>query len=183
MLRIEEPAVDLCPFEEVIRAGRHETPRLTCDTTPLEELSKKYPEAFDITLSNAVFEHLYHPPKALESLHRAMRPGSAGFHQVDFRDHRDFSKPLEYLLLDEFSFHDLMEERHCECGNRIRPDEMLSLFRHVGFAAVEFHPNMWAAPEYLSDFVPRLRNSGFSPYADISLDRMQVISGRFIVTR
>lgn len=183
LLQREEPSVDLRAFEEVISTGKHETSQLSCDTTPLETLAEKYPEAFDITLSNAVFEHLYHPMKALTSLHRATRPGGSGFHQVDFRDHRDFSKPLEYLQLDEFSFHEMLEERHCECGNRIRPDEMLALFRHVGFDAVEFFPNMWAAPEYLADFIPRLRASSFSPYADISSDRLQVISGRFVVSR
>lgn len=183
MLRAEEPSVDLQPLEDVINGSKHEVGRLFCDTTPLEKLAEKYPEAFDITLSNAVFEHLYHPRKALDSLRRATRMGGMGFHQVDFRDHRDFSRPLEYLLLDEFSFHEMLEERHCECGNRIRPDEMLALFRDVGFDDVEFIPNMWAPQEYLLDFVPRLKAAGFSPYADISLDRLQVISGRFVVKR
>ncbi|NDC49220.1 MAG: methyltransferase domain-containing protein [Micrococcales bacterium] len=182
MLRSEDPDADMSPFEEVISGGRHETTRLYCDKTPLENLAEKRLEAFDITLSNAVFEHLYHPLKALSSLRRVTRKGGMGFHQVDFRDHRDFSRPLEYLLLDELTFLEIMEEQHYKCGNRIRPDEMEALFRYVGFGEVEFFPNMWARSEYLLDLVPRLRAARFSPYADISVDRLQVISGRFVVS-
>lgn len=174
---------DIQPIRDVVDAGGYQTSRLKCDKNALEDLATHYPDTFDITLSNAVFEHLYHPLKALNSLYLSMKHGGIGLHQVDFRDHRDFSKPLEYLLFDEFSFHEMLRERHCECGNRIRPDEMHAMFEHIGFNKVEFTPNMWADKEYQKDLLPRLRGAKFSPYADIATERLNVISGRFLIIR
>ena len=95
--------------------------------------------------------------QALRSLAGISARESVGLHQVDFRDHRDFSRPLEYLLLDEFSFHELLQGCHAECGNRVRPDAMEAMFREAGFRSSVFHPNMWAEQAYLSEFLPRLR--------------------------
>jgi SAM-dependent methyltransferase len=71
---------------------------------PAEHLAEATTERFDVTLSNAVLEHVFDPLRAAVNLHRVTAPGGIGFHQVDFRDHRDFTRPLEYLLLDEFSY-------------------------------------------------------------------------------
>jgi hypothetical protein len=100
-------------------------------------------------------------------------------HQVDCRDHRDFSRPLEYLLLDEFSFHELLTERNAEFGNRIRPDELLAMFDENDFDEVELSPNMWAENDYLEEFVPRLRAARSSPYSDINVERLRPICGLF----
>ena len=183
MVKSDDPTANTKSFVDCIEAQAHISTTLSCEAGALEELATKHPEEFDITLSNAVFEHLYHPLAGLRSLHDSMAPNSVGYHQVDFRDHRDFSMPLEYLLLDEFSFHALMEERHCECGNRVRPHEMQMMFDLAGFSQVRFEANMFAEQHYLDDFLPRLRQSRISPYFDLDSRYLDAISGRFEIVK
>jgi hypothetical protein len=183
LLLKESSAVNISPLRTVLERGSHITPELRSEACALEELAERYPCTFDISLSNAVFEHLYHPLQAFNSLYSCMSQGSRGYHQVDFRDHRDFTKPLEYLLIDEFSFHVMMRDRHCECGNRLRPHQMRSMFENAGFSQVEFYPNMWAEPTYLEDFIPRLRASGMSSYSHLDTDLLKIVSGRFVVVK
>ena len=61
-----------------------------------------------------------------------------GLHQVDFRDHRSYDRPLEYLLMDEFSFVELLQQERGGCGNRLRPHQMDGLFRRAGFSEHRF---------------------------------------------
>jgi hypothetical protein len=178
----DEGWLDTEPLDKCAAAGRHVADFLTTIECPLEQLGDVAPLRFDFTLSNAVLEHVYHPLLAIRSLALVSRPGSLGLHQVDCRDHRDFSRPLEYLLLDEFSFHALLTQTHTECGNRIRPDELLAMFDESDFDKVEFLPNMWADDKYLEEFVPRLRAARSSPYSDIHVERLRPISGLFKLT-
>jgi hypothetical protein len=183
LLKSGDSETDVEALERCVAERRHAPQALALIETPLETLSQAAGERFDLTLSNAVLEHLYHPMQALRSLAAISAPNSVGLHQVDFRDHRDFSRPLEYLLLDEFSFHELLQGCHAECGNRVRPDAMHSMFSGAGFASVDFSPNIWADDAYLADFVPRLRAAKASPYAGADERNLHVVSGRFTVRR
>jgi hypothetical protein len=116
LVRNDEYDADTEPLDKSATAGRHLQHFLTLIETPLERLGETAALCFDLTLSNAVLEHVYHPLLAIRSLANISRHGSLGLHQVDCRDHRDFSRPLEYLLLDEFSFHVLLKDSHSECG-------------------------------------------------------------------
>lgn len=51
----------------------------------------------DFALSNAVFEHIKEPDKAIEEIARTLIPGGHTMHRVDLRDHSDFSNPLGFL--------------------------------------------------------------------------------------
>jgi SAM-dependent methyltransferase len=179
LLRDEEDWIDTEPLDRCAAANQHLTKYVTPIEVPLEKLGDVTGARFDFTLSNAVLEHVYHPRLAIRNLAQVSRPGSVGLHQVDCRDHRDFSRPLEYLLLDEFSFHELLTERNAEFGNRIRPDELLAMFDENDFDEVELSPNMWAENDYLEEFVPRLRAARSSPYSDIDVERLRPICGLF----
>lgn len=100
----------------------------------LEDMSRSLePNLVDITLSNAVFEHLFDVPAAYRQLARLMSPGAYGIHQIDHRDHRDFTRPWEFLLLSESEFRQMFQDRHGECGNRTPLDTMVSIFKTSGF--------------------------------------------------
>ena len=49
---------------------------------------------------NAVFEHIEDPEGAIRDISRTLTPGGHTMHRVDLRDHRDFSKPLDFLKPD-----------------------------------------------------------------------------------
>jgi hypothetical protein len=140
-------------------------------------------ESVDVVFSNAVVEHLYDPLTAFGALHRMTRPGGVGLHQVDFRDHRDFARPLEFLLAEEEEFCTLFGRSHGQVGNRLRPDETADAFRTAGFLVVSFLPNDFVDPEYLKTFVPRLRAATASRFRDRGADRLRTAAGFFRVRK
>jgi SAM-dependent methyltransferase len=150
--------------------------------SPAEHLEGLADESIDIVLSNAVLEHAEDPARVARELYRITRSGGAGVHQVDFRDHRDFSRPLEYLLLGVDAFEAMFAERHGECGRQIRHYEMRSLFEAVGFSVTGFDANWIAQDDYLDDFLPRLRASQ-SVYRNAPRNELRTISGRFFLNK
>jgi SAM-dependent methyltransferase len=179
----ELPGADTGPLDECLASRSHAPGAIECVEMPLERFAERFAGEFDLVFSNAVLEHVYDPAVAAQSLFAIMRRGGRGYHQVDFRDHRDFARPLEYLLPDNASFQKLLEECHCECGNRIRPHELEEMFRRAGFPSPAFRPNMWADPGYLDGFLPRLRAASQSPYASIERAKLEVVSGQFELAR
>jgi len=181
LLTVDYPNINTSPITDCIKNISHKTQGLYTIQSSLEKLSSIFPNEFDITLSNAVFEHLYNPMSAFESLYDCMTDGAIGHHQVDFRDHRNFDKPLEFLLLDELSFHALMQDASCEFGNRIRPYQMQYMFEMVGFKDISVDINMTANNEYLSNFLVRLRPRKSSNFSEIDAEHLKPISGNFLI--
>ena len=133
---------------------------------------------FDAILSNAVLEHVEDLDVAAANLAAKTAPGGTGFHQVDFRDHRDFSRPLEFLARGEEDFEHRRTEAHCEWGARWRAADVAAAFAAVGFS-VRVDVNMTASPEYLADVRPRLQPQ----FAGLSDEELGAISALFSVTR
>ncbi len=155
---------------------------VTVIASPAENLSGLATGSIDIVLSNAVLEHAESPAGVARELYRVTRPGGSGIHQVDFRDHRDFSRPLEYLLLGADDFEAMFVERHGECGRQIRHYEMRGLFEAAGFKIAGFDANWIAQDDYLDDFLPRLRASQ-SAYRGAPKSELRTISGRFFLNK
>jgi ubiquinone/menaquinone biosynthesis C-methylase UbiE len=65
----------------------------------LEDVGELPDGSIDIHYSNATFEHLADIPASIAQLGRITKPGGVGFHQIDFRDHRNFDRPLDYLTI------------------------------------------------------------------------------------
>jgi hypothetical protein len=102
---------------------------------------------------------------------------------VDFRDHRNLSRPLEHLLFGNREFSRLFKEKHSECGNRFRPKEMGQYLEAVGFEVKEFRPDIFAEEEYLNEFLERLRQAKKSQYRNFSAEDLRCVSGLFIVVK
>lgn len=174
---------DVAPLRKLLACGEHCPEVVGCVPTALEDLTLVPDSSVDIVLSNAVLEHLYDPERALANLARFSRHGALGLHQVDFRDHRSMDRPLEFLLLGDADFAREFEERHGECGNRIRPSELKVLFEKAGFRVVEFEPNILAEDSYLEAFISRLRAAEQSKYREVDAGDLRVASGLFTVVR
>ena len=157
---------------------------ITFRQTSMEDFSSIGPEAFDITCSQAVLEHVANPKLALDNLYRATRPGGIGLHVIDFRDHRNFAAPLEFLLLDQHGFEAALEGKNPHWfGNPLRSRAWLQLWCNAGFRVIEYVVDTPTVDEaYLRHFRPRLRRCR-SPYRDTPEDDLRPLGGQFIVQR
>jgi SAM-dependent methyltransferase len=172
-----DPQANVRPIAALVEAGRYSESIICRHQTAIEGISATS-QSIDYIVSNAVVEHLYDLERSFAQLHRITKAGGCHLHQVDFRDHRDFSLPLEYLLLDEGEFQMLFHRCHSECGNRYRPSEMTARIRAAGFEILSFEGNMFSSPQYLDRFLPRLRSSG-SRYQGWRAEELEVISGLY----
>jgi SAM-dependent methyltransferase len=160
-------------------AGRRHASITTLDTES-GGLSTLAPGSVDAIISHAVFEHLVDVEGICRQLGRITRPGGIHIHQIDYRDHRDQSRPLEHLLIPEAEFTAKLASLYWNTGNRWRHNEFCSLFEALGFDVLDTlidpeteHP---LAP-YLPSFIPRLRASQ-SRYRDWPEEQLGPLGAR-----
>jgi SAM-dependent methyltransferase len=154
------PAIDL-----VLREGAHVAEAITGLTNPAENLADVPAASFDLVISNAVLEHVYSVPAACREMARVSAPGGLNLHQIDFRDHNNFDRPLEFLTIPDDEFDAIFTWKNGERGNRWRLSETQFAFEQVGFEPIGLETNMQVDPNYLEEFLPRLRASS-SRYRD-----------------
>jgi hypothetical protein len=135
-----------------------------------------------VVLSNAVLEHIYDLPAVCRSLARVTKPGGISTHQVDFRDHWDFQRPLEFLLFEPQSYQARVTRGRVGRGNRHRLSDHLAEFRAAGFRIEKVDPTETADKAYFDDFLPRLRASA-SPFRDRAEDDLAVLGARITMVR
>ena len=163
-------------LEHLLKAGDFDA-ELSCHATAAEQLAD-VPGTFDVTLSNAVLEHVEDLRATVQSLALKTRTGGFGLHQVDLRDHRNYDRPLEFLTLSEQEFADIRADSCCECGGIWRASEITAAFEEAGFSAT-CTPNMFASPEYLTELRSRLRPE----FMGVSDQELQIISAFYRVQR
>jgi SAM-dependent methyltransferase len=174
---------NLLPLQRLIQKASYKRDVIRCYESPLEELRGIPDTSVDYIFSNATLEHLLQPERAFQQLARVSKAGGLGWHQIDFRDHHDFSRPLEFLLVEESKFGQERLQNHCERGNQMRASEYQDAFIKNRFEIVSFSPNIFAPDAYLDEFVPRLRESSTSQYRSLARQELAVVSGRFVVKR
>ncbi len=134
---------------------------------------------FTIVLSNAVLEHVADVPRGLEQLARVTAPGGLHLHQVDFRDHRNFARPLEYLTVASAEFKRIFIPVRGECGNRWRHSQFLQGFLDAGFEVSKFEPNVFASADYQRSVRARLAPE----FAALTDDDLRILSGQIVARR
>ena len=152
--RTEVPAIG-----RVLREGAHVAEVITSSANPAENLTGVPTASFDLVVSNAVLEHVDSMPAACREMARVTAPGALNLHQIDFRDHKDFVRPLEFLTMPDDEFNAIFTWKNGERGNRWRLSETQSAFEQAGFELLGLDVNMQADPNYLEEFLPRLRAS------------------------
>jgi len=164
-------------IDRVLCAGRFAGDVVTILPQPIELITCA-DSAFDVVLSCAVMEHVRDVPAACAQLARITRSGGAGVHVVDFRDHRDFTRPLEYLTLDRELFWCMFDARWGECGNRWRHSGMCRALDAEAFRTV-FQPFQFASEAYLDDVQRRLHPD----FRALDRDELATLVGRFVCVR
>jgi len=177
-----DPQFDLSPIDKLLKDQAFTDRVMTRHSCPVELLDVEN-DAIDIVFSNAVVEHFYDVRAAFSQLYRVTRPGGWGIHWVDFRDHRDFSRPLEYLLLSEPAFQREFGLRRGELGNRLRPYEFRHMIEALGFEVAQFTPSHIADTDYLVEFTNRLRHADGSPYQECDEQQLATLSCRVVLRK
>lgn len=88
--------------------------------------------SFDLVYSHAVLEHVHRPKEVISELWRLLRPGGLTSHQIDTRNHLDFSRPMDHLALPEWVWN-LMTSNRSSYTNRYTISMWLQLFESSGF--------------------------------------------------
>lgn len=103
--------------------------------------------SFDVCLSNAVLEHVRDPLAAVRESIRVLVPGGYGLHQIDYRDHRNFDTPLNFLKFSQPEWEALFDEvgKAYEYTNRWRHSDFLEAFRSAGAEILQTEINCRAA--------------------------------------
>jgi SAM-dependent methyltransferase len=94
--------------------------------------------SFDVILSHACFEHFADPALAIREIARLLRPGGVTTHQIDLRDHADFSNPLMFLRYPDWLWALVMSPR-LSPTNRWRASDFVAEFERAGLAVHELH--------------------------------------------
>ena len=140
-------------------------------------------EQFDITYSAAVIEHTCDPQAVLRNLYRATKNGGYGCHTIDFRDHRNFEAPWEFLLLDDADYEAQTSKTYrYYFGNRVLDRAYEHMWREVGFTLREHGVNLLVDEKYLQDFIPRLRRSS-TRFQNTAAEDLRTLGSWFIVER
>ena len=174
-LRRERPTWDRAPIRTVVERGDHESV-VTCIAAAAESVPSIADGSIDLTFSNAVLEHSFDLESIIAEIGRITRPGGWAVHQVDHRDHRDFSRPLEYLVLPDDRFEVIFDELHGECGNRLRRHEVEALFRGSRFRIERVVVSRVADRRYAKRVVGRLRRARGSRYRYEGLQGIEDLS-------
>ncbi len=175
---IEFPEVDFSHLKEVIHRGSHQIDGLELHHVGLENVNLIASNSVDISFSNACFEHLLHSDAAIKQLARISKVGGLGFHQIDFRDHRDYDRPLEFLTFSKFGFGIILRMSNCCFGNRLRHKDFVDLFTKYGFSFT-FKADVFADDVYLDEVLER-SNSKFQKMSKVEI---AILSGQFRLTK
>ena len=155
---------------------------ITAVEQSIDHLPDRWHGKFGFSFSHAVLEHFEHPGASFAMIAAACAPGALGVHDVDFRDHRNFARPLDMLLLDDEAWVRENGDVLFRNGNRVRLPAMQDMLRQAGFTLLATEITHAVAEDYLEEFLPRLRASA-SPHAQTPLEHLTCASARLVLGR
>jgi SAM-dependent methyltransferase len=185
----------LLPFEDVdaVRAealrrfdevAKLDGPEVVLDESkvscryPVDAAKLPFPDAsFDVIFSIASFEHFSDPTAAVRECTRVMAPGGLALHQIDLRDHRDFTKPLDFLRYEEEDWRDLHKENLFCFTNRFRKSDFERAFAESGLRVKGVDVNMKAPLD------AALRAQLHPRFKDRPQDDLEAVSAMFVLTK
>jgi SAM-dependent methyltransferase len=103
----------------------------------------------DYVFSMATIEHLNDPLRSIAEWKRILKPGGISAHFAGLADHRDFSKPYEYLKLDPAAWRAQFGPGRAtplhEYVNQWRPIDFRRAFEKAGFEILEYSTEVKSA--------------------------------------
>ncbi len=167
-------------FDEAVKL---EGPEAVFDETkvscrhPVDAASLPFPDAsFDVVISLASFEHFQDPAAAARECARVLAPKGVGLHQIDLRDHRDFSKPLDFLRFSDEEWRKIPPKPFCHT-NRLRKSDFERVFRESGVAVEEVDVNLKTTLD------PALKAQLHPSFRDRPIEDLEAISAFFVLRK
>ena len=156
-LSIPEHSIEAAGSYRIGKSVMQHFPNSTFENTGLQN------ESVDFLFSNAVLEHVRDPLQCIREAHRILTKKGLTAHQIDLRDHRDFSKPLQFLQYSDSQWQKIMK-KYCSRDplgymNRLRARDFLTIFESAGFRILEFTPNSSVSDTVLNDAISCLDSS------------------------
>lgn len=115
---------------------------------------------YNFIFSHAALEHVRDPQQCIRELGRLLKPGGVTAHQIDLRDHRDFSKPLDFLKESPETWQKIVQEMCKYDGalymNRWRRSQWIKGFQEQGFEVLEAETNMKWDKSKVMEILPQL---------------------------
>jgi len=166
-----------------LNGARHSA--VTALDTSARALSSMTAGSIDAVISHAVLEHIVDVEETCRELAQVTRPRGIHIHQIDYRDHRDQTRPLDHLLIPEAEFMAKLASVYWNTGNRYRHSEFCALFDSVGFDLIDTlidpETERPLAPD-LPRFIPLLRASQ-SRYRDWPEEKLGPLGARLTLRK
>jgi len=147
---------------------------------PCEKLASVHANSFDFVLSTAVLEHVADVEDCAAELARVTSPGGIHCHQVDFRYHKSFDRPLDHLLQDWAEYRRERRSGGVVHGTMMRMPEMIEIFSRY-FWVWDIVTSARAEPAYTAELRGKL--SSESPYNYWPVEMLRETSGCFWLVR
>lgn len=179
-VRARWPEADVTPIQRVLDHGHEHVVQI------LRAKAEKLPQdvqPFNLILSNAVYEHIENLDRATRRVFAITAPGGYGVHQIDFRDHRQFDRALDFLTMSAREEDSWLKRTQCFYGAPRRYDAFERAFRDAGFEIVTHWVTESAKDEYLDEIVPKLRAATGSRYRDTPREMLVPLGACYIVRR
>jgi SAM-dependent methyltransferase len=128
--------------------------------------------SLDLIYSHSTLEHVSDPERTIEAIARTLRSGGITAHHIDLRDHRDFSKPLEFLKVSTADW----RRKFPEGGsvptflNRWRASDFKRALEKNGFQVITVQPTTTC------DVTAAMREAFAAPYNAYELSDLQTLS-------
>jgi len=107
---------------------------------------------------------------------RVLAPGGVGLHQIDFRDHRDSSRPLDFLVYEDQEWKRINADMVCYT-NRFRKHDFEETFERAGMKVELVEVNLRRPLE------PGIRDRIHPRFRDRPTEDLEVLSAFFVVKK
>ena len=133
--------------------------------------------SLDFVFSHSTLEHIVDPTMTLDTIFRVLRKSGVTAHHIDLRDHRDFSRPLEFLKDDASAWEKrrASAQAHLYNMNRWRTSDYRTTLERKGFRILKIQPTGTHA---VSEEFRRSLHPDFQKYSleDLSVSSVLIIA-------
>ena len=145
---------------------------------PRESYDIRMPEgSVDFVFSNSVFEHISDPDKTAIAIAKVLRRGGISAHDIDLRDHDDFSKPLEFLKTGEVAWRArFTAEAKFTYTNRKRLSDFVKATEQAGLKILKVEPIMVPVSE-------EIRSRFHADFQKYSLEDLAVVRALIVAEK